>query len=114
VTTPSRVKKAADDGVKTYVKAREDTADAGKAVAKFTEKQLKGTVDSAVAAGDRIREGKIADAVWHFSTDPLKKTSDNAAAAAAEARSFAPQAPLRALLALRPMRPGTRTARRRT
>jgi vacuolar-type H+-ATPase subunit H len=82
--TVNSVKKAADDGVKTYVKAWEDTADAGRAVAKFTENQLKGTVDSAVAAGNRIREGKIADAVWHFSTDPLKKTSDNAAAAAAE------------------------------
>lgn len=84
-------RKAAGDTLTTTIKAINDTkmetgravvnlADAGKAIAKFVERDLKGQIESIGNAQRRIREGKMVDAIWEFGTEKLKNTDKNSAA----------------------------------
>ncbi|MFB9080240.1 hypothetical protein ACFFWB_22990 [Flavobacterium procerum] len=48
-----------------------NTVDIFKALEKFTEKNIDGTLDLAKSTEQRIREGKLLDAVFHVALDPL-------------------------------------------
>lgn len=48
-----------------------NTVDLFKALEKFTEKNIDGTMDLAKSTEQRIREGKLLDAVFHVALDPL-------------------------------------------
>ncbi|MGJ7521760.1 hypothetical protein ACSFA0_14840 [Variovorax sp. LT1P1] len=90
-------KEAATDGWKTYTKgwvdgaeegkrALNDGADAVKAVAKFTERQTRSSIDNAEKVAQRAREGKFADAAWHWTTDNYRSTEKNAGKATEESK----------------------------
>jgi hypothetical protein len=49
------------------------------AINRYVEAELAGTKDTLEDAEHRIRKGKIADAIWHLGTDPIKHTEENAA-----------------------------------
>ncbi len=82
--TGHTAEKAAQDTGKTIEKAVQDTGKAGETVYKFGVRQIEGIGDSVRDADKRLREGKIVDAIWHFTTDPLRHTEENAAKAAQE------------------------------
>lgn len=67
-------------------KSLEDAADAVKATGNFVSNQIQANLDAAKNAERRVREGKIVDAVWHFSTEPLQSSEDNFAKAAQESK----------------------------
>jgi hypothetical protein len=58
--------------------------DAAHAIGHFLERQGQGAGAALSNAERRIREGKVVDAIWHLSTEPLQHTSENAALAAQE------------------------------
>lgn len=68
--TLGHVGKEADRGLKN---AEEGVRVAGKTI----ERQAHSVGDAGEAAGRRLREGKIVDAVWHFHTDYYKSTESN-------------------------------------
>jgi hypothetical protein len=70
--------KAGQDAGKTIEKAVHDSGDAVVAVVDFTGHTWDATRVSVGNAYKRIREGKIVDAIWHLSTDPLKDGEANA------------------------------------
>lgn len=74
--------KALRDTGKTIEKAVQDTGTAGETVYKFGVREIQSIGKMASDADKRLKEGKIVDAVWHFATDPLKHTEENAAKAA--------------------------------
>jgi hypothetical protein len=76
--------KAGQDTGKTIEKAVQDTGKAGETVYKFGIRQIEGIGESVRDADKRLREGKVVDAIWHFSTDPLRHTEENAAKATQE------------------------------
>jgi hypothetical protein len=82
--TGKTLEKAAQDTGKTYEKAGQDLHAAGRAIGRYAERQLRGWGDTLSDAERRVREGKIVDAIWHASIDPLKHTEENAAKAAQE------------------------------
>lgn len=82
--TGKTVEKAAQDTGKTIEKAVQDTGKAGETVYKFGVRQVESIGDSVKDADKRLREGKFVDAIWHFTTDPLKHGEENAAKAAQE------------------------------
>ncbi|WP_156928897.1 hypothetical protein [Bradyrhizobium sp. th.b2] len=76
--------KALHDTGKTIEKAVQDTGKAGETVYKFGVREIEGIGQMVSDADRRLKEGKIVDAVWHFATDPVKHTEENAAKAAQE------------------------------
>jgi hypothetical protein len=76
--------KAVDDVAWNYAKSANDLIDAGKAIGRFVDRQVKGYRDSLSDAEKRVREGKVVDAMWHLSTDQYKHTEENAAKATQE------------------------------
>lgn len=76
--------KAVRDAAETTVKAANDIVDAGKTVARFYERQLQSYPGMLSNAQERLRDGKVIDALWHISTDQAKATEDNAGRAVEE------------------------------
>jgi hypothetical protein len=62
------IKNATEDTVRNVVKAANDIVDAAQAVGRFAERELQGQGDILSDAERRIREGKVADAIWHIGT----------------------------------------------
>ncbi len=58
--------------------------DAAHAIGYYIERQGQGAGKTLSNAERRIREGKVVDAIWHLSTEPLQHTSENAAQATQE------------------------------
>lgn len=86
--TVATIHKAADDAYATYVKSIEDGAreakkgfddsvEAVQATGRFAERQLKATETNLQKAARRVQEGKLVDAVWHWSTDNMNASEDN-------------------------------------
>ena len=84
--------KAGKDATATYVKAWKDTAeqtkrsfgdvvDAATAATNFTINQLKSYQDSLGNAEKRVREGKVVDAMWGLSIEPMQSSEANFAKA---------------------------------
>lgn len=82
--TGKAVEKGAHDTGKTIEKAVQDTGKAGETVYKFGVREISGIGSSVRDADKRLREGKVIDALWHFTTDPIVHTEQNAAQAAQE------------------------------
>jgi hypothetical protein len=59
-----------------------DICDALDAAKNFSVDQVKDTNESLSKAGERLREGKPIDALWHLQTDQLNNSQENAAEAA--------------------------------
>lgn len=53
------------------------TVSFGKAVGKYMERTVAGYAETIKDAGERVQEGKLADAFFHFALDPLTNTEDN-------------------------------------
>lgn len=66
-----------------------DTVEAGEAVGRYTERQLKDTVAGLNRAEERVREGKFVDAMWGLAVEPLQATEKNFAAATQESQVIA-------------------------
>jgi len=77
--TQKTAHKAIDDGARSVAKSANDLVDAGKAIGRFIDRQAKGYGKALNDAEQRVREGKVVDALWHLSTDPDKFTEQNAA-----------------------------------
>ena len=75
-------KKALKDTKNEVGRAGRNIDEAGQAIGEYLDTKAKGTVNSANNALDRVREGKIVDALWHMGTDHIKNESDASAAAA--------------------------------
>ena len=86
------VTKAGEDVFRAWVKFNTDTIEevgrAGEkvvelvdAVGHFIEDEFHSSLQTLSDAEKRVREGKIADALWHTAVDPAKGTSSNAATA---------------------------------
>lgn len=82
------IHKAADNAYATYVKSIEDGAREAKkgfddsveavgAASRFAERQLKAMENDAQKAARRFQEGKLADAVWHWSSDHMNSSEEN-------------------------------------
>ena len=82
--TGKTIEKGAQDTGKTIEKAVQDTGKAGETVYTFGVREIQGIGDSVKDADKRVKEGKFVDAIWHFTTDPLKHTEANAGKAAQE------------------------------
>lgn len=80
----NNARKGVDDYNRNFAKAANDIVDAGQAVARFAEREISGYGATFNAAERRIRQGKIVDALWHFHTEPLQRTDENAARLATE------------------------------
>lgn len=74
----SNVDKAVSDAAKILFKAADDIVDAGSAISRFVERQIAATPEILSAAEQRVREGKVVDALWHLSTDQAQATNNNA------------------------------------
>ncbi len=70
--------KSVSDTAKTLVKAADDIVDAGAAVVRFSERELRAYPDMLSGAEKRFREGKVVDAIWHLGTDRARATEENA------------------------------------
>lgn len=81
--------KAVEDTVDESERAAENMEDAGQAIGHFIENQAHSVGDTLADAEERVREGKVIDAIWHLGTDPLRHTSDNAADMAKESKIIA-------------------------
>jgi hypothetical protein len=82
--TGNAIEKGTHDTGKTIEKAVQDTGKAGETVYKFGVRQIEAIGDSVSDADKRLKEGKFVDAIWHFTTDQLKHTEENAGKAAQE------------------------------
>lgn len=76
--------KAVSDAAKTLFKAADDVVDAGSAIGRFVERQIASAPEILSAAEQRVREGKVVDALWHITTDQAQATNKNAAQLAQE------------------------------
>ena len=87
--------KGVKDVTATYVKGWRDTAeetkrsfqetvDAGQAVVRYTQRQIESQRDALNNAQKRVREGKVVDAMWGASVEPLQSTEKNFAKATQE------------------------------
>jgi hypothetical protein len=75
----TNVDKAKRDTARNLMKSANDAVDAASAAERFAERQIKAYPDLLTDAEKRIREGKVADAIWHVGVDQLKNTNKNAA-----------------------------------
>lgn len=80
---------SASDAAKNFIKSANDIVDATNAIARYAEREVSGTVDVFTVAQQRIRDGKVVDAIWHISTDTWQHASKNAAQLAEENEIFA-------------------------
>lgn len=98
--TVNTVVKAGQDGLATYTKAWrdsseqakrsfQDTVDAGSAILNYGINQLKSWDTSIKAAEKRVREGKVVDAIWGLSVEPLQASEANFARATQESKLIA-------------------------
>jgi hypothetical protein len=98
--TVTTVVKAGNDVVVNYTKAWKDTAeqtrkslqdtvDAGRAITNFSVNQLKSAPTTLSNAEKRLREGKVVDAMWGLSIEPLQATEQNFATATQESQLIA-------------------------
>ena len=89
------VQKAGTDVIATYAKGWRDTTeqtkrsfadivDAGQAVVRFTGRQLQDDIRSVNNAANRVREGKVVDALWGLAVEPAQATERNFGKAAQE------------------------------
>lgn len=76
--------KATSDVAQNLIKSANDIVDATAAVARYGEREVSGTIDVLSQAQQRVREGKVVDAMWHISTDSWQNTNKNAAQLAEE------------------------------
>lgn len=81
--------KAGQDTWKASTKAVSDVGNAVDALSHYVENQVKDMGKSDSDFDRRLKEGKLADAIWHYSTDPLRNTERNAATAAQESEILA-------------------------
>jgi hypothetical protein len=77
-------KKSAEDIKAEIGRAGKDTEQAVAAIGRYIERQANSTIEAHQKAMDRVREGKVIDAIWHLGLDPIRATSDNTAAAVTE------------------------------
>ncbi len=71
--------KAHDDAWKESGRAVENVQELGTAVRKFVVGTMTDKIDAVADAHKRIREGKFADAFWHYNISPLKDSETRAA-----------------------------------
>jgi hypothetical protein len=76
--------KAISDATQNLVKSANDIVDAAHATARYAEREVSSYQDVLSNAEKRVREGKVADAIWHVSTDSWQATNKNAAQLASE------------------------------
>lgn len=76
--------KAIADATQNLVKSVDDIVDAAHATARYAEREVNSYQDVLSNAEKRVREGKVADAIWHMSTDSWQETNKNAAQLASE------------------------------
>lgn len=76
--------KAISDAAMNLTKSTNDIVDAAHAAARYAEREVGSYHEVLSKAERRVREGKVADAIWHYSTDSWQETSKNAAQAAQE------------------------------
>jgi hypothetical protein len=76
--------KSAEDIKAEIGRAGKDTEQAVAAIGRYIERQANSTIEAHKKAIDRVREGKVIDAIWHLGLDPIRATSDNTAAAVTE------------------------------
>ncbi len=95
--TITTVRKAADDTVRTYVKGWRDTSeqakrsfgdvvDAAKALDRYQKAETQNSEDVLAHGRDRLKDGKVFDAMWGLGTDKAHGTEKNAAKAAQESK----------------------------
>ncbi|MGR9438409.1 hypothetical protein ACU8V1_25875 (plasmid) [Rhizobium leguminosarum] len=76
--------KAISDATQNLVKSADDIVDAAHATARYAERQVNSYQEVLSNAERRVREGKVADAIWHISTEGWQETNKNAAQLANE------------------------------
>lgn len=76
--------KAGNDTWKESGRAVENVEELGTAVRKFVVGTVDDKIDAVAVAQKRIREGKFADAFWHYNISPLKDSEERAAQLAQE------------------------------
>lgn len=81
--------KATSDVAKNLIKSANDIVDATNAIARYAERELSGTVSTLSKAQQRLRDGKVVDAIWHISTDTWQQTNKNIAQLTEENEIFA-------------------------
>jgi hypothetical protein len=82
--TAATVVKAHSDTFKETERAIENVEELGTAVRRFAVGVVTDRLDNFAEAERRIREGKFADAFWHFNVDPLTDNEERAAKLAQE------------------------------
>lgn len=78
------IEKGWSDARDQTVRSFNDTVDAGAAIARFEERQLRDRGVAFENASSRAQEGKLVDALWGAATEPLSSSSKNFAKAAQE------------------------------
>jgi hypothetical protein len=76
--------KATSDTARNLLQSANDIVDAASAVGRFAERQMSAVPNVLTNAEERLREGKIVDAVWHLAVDHVQATDQNAAKLAQE------------------------------
>lgn len=80
----SNLEKAGKDAEAEVGRVGRNLEDSAQAIGRYLERQGQGVGQTLSNAERRVREGKVVDALWHLSTEPLQRTSDNAALAVQE------------------------------
>ena len=76
--------RATRDAAQNITKSANDIVEAANASVRFAERSIKGTGEVLSKAEERLRDGKVVDALWHLGTDHLQTSNENAAAFMAE------------------------------
>ncbi|WP_438391203.1 hypothetical protein [Caballeronia sp. DA-9] len=76
--------KAVSDVAMNLAKSANDVVDAAHAAARFAEREGHSQAETLTNAEQRIRDGKVVDALWHYGTEGAQATDKNAAQAAQE------------------------------
>ena len=80
----SNIAKSAKDVEAEVARAGKDTEQAVSAIGRYLERSVNSTGAVVQTAAERVREGKVVDAVWHMGIDHVRASSKNAALAATE------------------------------
>jgi len=85
----SSTDKAVADSASALLKAANDLVEAAQAAERFGKRNLQTYPDALSRSAQRLREGKVADAIWHIGTDQIRERSDTAAKATQESELIA-------------------------
>jgi hypothetical protein len=80
------IRKAGTDTAAEAGRAGKNLEEAAVAIAKYTERQVRGYSQALTDAQKRIREGKVIDALFHAALDPQLNTEENLAKATQESK----------------------------